>query len=279
MGLLYWILVLAVLILIVYTFVCMFSDKVKPNDHSVAFGKHDPALTKWDHMSRGFRRFASLRDRFKKKWAGFTWPFVKKVPPSVFLRIIPGRAAWFPDNMRSFADVQREFDLVKQVRMPNGTLYGTAVAPGIPRRVIRRFDADLPPALIPAYADLLSAAQKWCENDRKLSQVVRVEPALEVGSDFISRDQLFGTNLSSFFQKDEAIPLPPEFEAMQSRFRALAASAGGPRDALIVEVLSRSILHPFKNTIEMVSESKFVVLDIDPTLEMLKRWERPNDVA
>jgi len=170
--------------------------------------------------------------------------------------------------MRDFDQIRAELNLAPFVGSFNGNLY-IPPAPDAARIVIRRFDRDLAPSLVPAYASLLNAAGAWIERDPELAGVVRLEQPTEVGQDFIARPHRLGTNLSSFLDDEDP---PDELATMQSRFRDLAAAAKTPRDSLVVRVLARSILEPSGKTFYSFPESKFVIVDIKPRGDDLERW-------
>jgi hypothetical protein len=177
--------------------------------------------------------------------------------------------------MRKFCDIQRELGLVLFFESEHGNLYCVPVAPGAPRLIVRRFDGDLPSALIPAYVDLLGAAKGWIEADPDMAALVRVEQPTEGGRDFIARPHHLGNSLNSFLDTDpeDDPPEPPdELEPMQARFRARSGVAAGPGESLLTSILARSLLDPTYKTIYSYRESRFIVVDLKPTRAELERW-------
>lgn len=177
--------------------------------------------------------------------------------------------------MRDFSDIQHELGLKLFLESGNGNLYFVPASPGAPRVIVRRFDRDLPPALIPAYVDLLAAAQAWIEDDPELSALVRVERPREVGRDFIARPHHIGNSLNSFLDTDpeDDPPEPPdELAPMQARFRARAEAASGPREALLTSILARSLIEPTAKTVYSYRGLPFIVVDLKPTRAELERW-------
>lgn len=177
--------------------------------------------------------------------------------------------------MRAFSDIERELGLIKFTDSENGTLYCVPVAPGAPRLIVRRFDGELPLALVPVYADLLAAARSWIAADPELSAAVEVEPIAEVGKDFIARRHILGSSLYALLETDpEEDPpeAPPELPAMQRRFGELVASATSPRDSLVTKILARSVLARSSKTFYDFNVEKFVVADLKPTRDELERW-------
>jgi hypothetical protein len=179
--------------------------------------------------------------------------------------------------MRDFTQIRSALNLVPFVGSANGNLFIVPVAPGAPRIVVRRFDRDLPDSLAPVYASLVAAARAWIERDPELARAVRIEPVTEIGSDFLARAHHLGTPLSAYMSDEDPPEPPDELAAMQTRFRALAASANSPRDALIAGVLSRSILERSGKTRYSFAEEKFVIVDIKPTRAELERWAAISD--
>lgn len=157
----------------------------------------------------------------------------------------------------------------------NGSLHCVPVAPGAPRLIVRRFDRELAPAMIPVYVELLAAAQRWIAADPELAQLARVEQPSEVGHDFIARPHLNATPLDAYLAGDpeDDPPDPPdELALMQARFRARAAAAADPREELLTAILARSLLAPTHKTMYSLAESRFVVVDLKPTRAELERW-------
>jgi hypothetical protein len=172
--------------------------------------------------------------------------------------------------MRKFSELKEELSLVYLAYSSLGDLYVSSAA----SLVVRYLNRDLPPSLAPAYADLISAANAWIGQDLSLAAMLRVEPVVEVGNDFVSRSFVTGDSLRSF-EDDEDPPaeVPDELELVQTRFRELREETQSmPRDALIATVLSRSVLEPTDKTIFSYEEEKFVVADIKPTPDEVERW-------
>jgi hypothetical protein len=177
--------------------------------------------------------------------------------------------------MRNFADIERELHLMKFTDSGNGTLYCVPVAPGAPRLIVRRFDGDLPPSLIPAYAAMIAAAAAWIAADPALARLVRVEPIKEIGRDFIARHHFNATSLDALLETDpEEDPPepPPELPLMQARFRERTEAASGARETLLTSILTRSILERSLKTFYDHDAEQFVIADLKPTLAELERW-------
>lgn len=177
--------------------------------------------------------------------------------------------------MRDFADIERELSLMKFTDSANGTLYCVPVAPGAPRLIVRRFDGALPSSLVPVYADLLAAAQSWIAGDPELAALVRVEQSKETGRDFLARRHFNLTSLDAFLEDDpEEDPPdpPPELPRMQARFRERVDGASSVRDALLMSILSRSILERSLKTFYDLGAEQFVIADLKPTRDELERW-------
>ncbi|HEY8378160.1 MAG TPA: hypothetical protein VIK91_16810 [Nannocystis sp.] len=175
--------------------------------------------------------------------------------------------------MRTFANIQRDLNLRPWVPSPSGDLYYVPLAPDAPDWLVRRFDRDLKPDLIPVYVDLHAAAQAWIDSDPQLSNLVRVEQPIEVGEDFIARAHVFGTHLSAILGSDpDEGPLDPpdELAPMQARFRAREPC--DEREELLKTILTRSLLEPTSKTFYVPAEERFVVADLKLTPAELERW-------
>lgn len=178
--------------------------------------------------------------------------------------------------MRNFADIESELHLMKFTDSSTGTLYCVPVAPGAPRLIVRRFDGEVPPSLVPQYAAMIAAAAAWIAADPQLATLVRVEAPKEVGRDFIARRHFNATSLDAFLETDpEEDPpeQPPELPLMQARFRERTQIANDAREALLTSILARSILERSLKTFYDHDAEQFVIADLKPTLAELKRWQ------
>jgi len=174
--------------------------------------------------------------------------------------------------MRSFADIECDLKLVLFADSALGDLYCVPVAPGAPRTIVRRFNRELPAGLAPAYAEVLRAAQAWLARDPALAKMLRVAQPTEVGLDFLARPHLLGDSLASFADDEDPPEPPPELPLMRERFRALASETAGPRDALLVQILARSVLEPTTKTIYSFAEERFIVADLKTSRHELELW-------
>ena len=177
--------------------------------------------------------------------------------------------------MREFTDIERDLHLIKFTDSRNGTLYCVPVAPGAPRLIVRRFDQDLPPSLVTAYARLIADAAAWIASDPELAKLVRIEQPTEIGSDYIARRHVNATSLDAFLDTDpEEDPPepPPELSLMQARFRERTKFASSTREALLVSILARSILERSQKTFYDSEAEQFVIADMTPTRDQLERW-------
>jgi hypothetical protein len=178
--------------------------------------------------------------------------------------------------MREFADIERELHLIKFTDSRNGTLYCVPVSPGAPRLIVRRFDQDLPPSLVTAYARLTADAATWIAADPELAKLVRIEQPTEIGRDYIARRHVNATSLDAFLETDpEEDPpeAPPELSRMQARFRERTELASTAREALLISILSRSILERSQKTFYDSDAEQFVIVDPTPTRDELGRWD------
>lgn len=195
--------------------------------------------------------------------------------------------------MRSFADIQRDLGLVPY---GDSSLARVSASPSHERGqrvLVRHFDRDVPPALIPAWVDLTAAAAAWITADPVLARAVRVEEPMERGTDFVASRHIIGTSLRKYVERkpwppperdprdadeladDEPPPQPEPPDAlpvMLEHFRRRAGTARSPREQLLVQLLSRAILEPASATIYDFSEDRFVITELEPTRAELERW-------
>lgn len=177
--------------------------------------------------------------------------------------------------MREFADIERELQLMKFTDSVNGTLFCVPVSPGAPRLIVRRFDRDLPPSLVTAYARLIADAAAWIAADPELAKLVRIEEPTEIGSDYIARRHINATSLDAFLETDpeeDRPEPPPELSRMQTRFRERTKLASSAREALLTSILERSILKRSQKTFYDSEAEQFVIADPTPTRDELERW-------
>ncbi len=176
------------------------------------------------------------------------------------------------NQLRNFKAIQRELGLVPFVESRWGNLYCVPVAPGAPRLIVRHFDGELSVGLIPTHCDLTVAAQLWVERHAALSALVSVSQPSEAGTDFIARSHYLGDSLARFADGEDPPEPPDELLSMQRHFAALSHLAAEPRDALIAEVLARSILLPSTKTFYSYDDESFHIAELSPTREQLERW-------
>jgi hypothetical protein len=178
--------------------------------------------------------------------------------------------------MREFADIERELQLMKFTDSRNGTLYCVPVAPGAPRLIVRRFDGEVPPSLVPAYAGMIAAAAAWIAADPQFAKLVRIEQPTEIGREYIARRHVNATSLDAFLDPDpdeDPPEAPPELAQMQARFRERTKSASDAHEALLAAILARSILERSLKTFYDHEAEQFVIADLRPTRAELERWQ------
>jgi hypothetical protein len=178
--------------------------------------------------------------------------------------------------MREFTDIQHDLQLKKFLESPLGTMYFVPYEPGRPRVIVRHFDRDLPPSLVPAFASLTRAAQEWIAGHPALDRLVRVAQPLEIGRDFITRDHFtYYTSTSSYQDddEDERPPEPPgELVEMRQAFKDASDSAVDAAEAIVQAVLTRSLLEPTGKTFFHEGEGRFIVVELKPTKDEVERW-------
>jgi hypothetical protein len=175
--------------------------------------------------------------------------------------------------MREFSDVQRELGLQKFLASPLGTLYFVPSAPGSPRVIVRHFDGELAPELVPAYADLVRATQEWVERRPELAELIRVEQPTEVGTDFVARPHhTYGTSIDAYEEWEDPPQPPPELDRMRRALREALEGPGDEKEAIVGRALARSLLEPTGKTYFKESEGRFVVVEPKVTREDVERW-------
>lgn len=175
--------------------------------------------------------------------------------------------------MRDFATLRRELKLKPFLENPLGTLYISPEVPGTPRLIVRHFDGGLPSTLAGPFVMLLRSAQQWLEHNPELKRLVSIEQPVEVGSDFVARKHhIYGVSLSSYTEWDEPPTPPPQLARMQKTFREALGKSTDPKDVLLEKVLARSLLEATAKTYFDDDEERFIVVDLKPTADEVKRW-------
>ncbi|WP_147469303.1 hypothetical protein [Corallococcus sp. AB045] len=94
-----------------------------------------------------------------------------------------------------------------------------------------------------------------------------------MGSDFVARKHhLYGVNLASYTEWDEPPAPPPQLARMQKAFRRSLGKSTDPRNMLLEKVLARSLLEATAKTYFDDDEERFIVVDLKPTADEVKRW-------
>ena len=178
--------------------------------------------------------------------------------------------------MRTFAEIQQAMNLKKWLESPLGTLYLVDDA-GRPSPVlVRRFDRELPPTAVQAYANLVSELDEWLAARPDLAQLAKVEQPTEVGTDFVARPyHLYFTSTRSYTRSEDPLQPPPEFETMQRLLRRdFSRRPMDLKESVLRRVLARSLLEPTSKTFYNEPDEQFVVVDPVLTREDVEEWAR-----
>ena len=180
--------------------------------------------------------------------------------------------------MRAFARLQRDSKIKHYTRSPNGTLYMVLDDGDYPRFMARHFDSELPAELAEPQASLTRAAEAWIERIPELARLVRVEPVVETGEDFILRPfHVYYTSTADYVRDEDPLRPPEDLNRMRRLFRASLGQSDDPKHAVIESVLTRSLLEPttltyYGNRVDDPSKGQFVVVEPKVTRDSLERW-------
>ena len=175
--------------------------------------------------------------------------------------------------MREFADIRNEPGLTKFISHPLGTLYMVLDTSGVPRRMVRHFDQELPTTLVKPFADLVQAAHQWVESRPELSRLIQIEQPVEIGRDFVARPyHLYYSSTDDYFDPDDPREPPDELEEMRNALRAALGKAANQSEGIIENVLARSLLEPSGKTYFKEAEGKFIVVEPKLTRDEVERW-------
>lgn len=175
--------------------------------------------------------------------------------------------------MRNFDDIRREPGFNKYCDSKLGTLYTIDDATGYPRIMVRHFDRDLPPALVNPYAELIQAVYQWVEARPEIARLLSVERPHEVGVDFIARPfHVYYGSLDAYTEWEDPPEPPEELELMRSALRAAVGKSSDPRDVIVEEVLSQTLLGLTGKTYFKDSKHRFFMIEPKITREDIERW-------
>lgn len=174
--------------------------------------------------------------------------------------------------MRDFATLARTEPLQKFLESASGTLYFDTRGPA-PTMIVRRFDRDLPPALVRPFAELNAAARRWLEAHPAVARWVKLEPPIEVGEDFVARPHhVYHASLRSYDEPDEDAPIDPpdELAAMRAAVRAALGRPAGERERIVEDVVARGLLGATGKT--YLPDDQFIIVELTPTRAELERF-------
>ena len=176
--------------------------------------------------------------------------------------------------MRTFTEIRDELALKQFLDSPLGTLYFVPAAPGSPRIMVRHFDRALPARLVAPYARFLRALHDWVDERPIISYQILIEQPIEVGSDFIARKHhTYYTSTSAYTDWQDPPEPPEQLAEMRRDLRdEIAEDAATPRDILITQVLTRSLLEPTGKT--FYDDLQFVVVEPRFIPEDIEEWAR-----
>jgi hypothetical protein len=166
-----------------------------------------------------------------------------------------------------FADVEQRLGLKKYLSSPLGTLYFNASD----QVLVRRFDGALPPALREAYTDLTAAAQRWIDRHPRVAELARVQQPTEVGTDYVARPLFAFTPTGTYYDLDAPADPPAEWVRLFAAVGAVPPPVD-PRDAIVANVVRRSLLEPNGKTYFDAGEGRFVVVEPRLSAEDVRSW-------
>jgi hypothetical protein len=178
--------------------------------------------------------------------------------------------------MRDFNAIQQQLRLREFHPSRLGTLHYVPDPPAWPKVMVRRFDGELPPRFVNAFVNLIAAAQRWIDRRPVLARLVTIQQPTEVGADFVARPyHMYGSRIYEFDEPEEGLEIPPQLGQMRSAFRAAAAAVApddDERDAVVLTVLSRSLMGPSGKTYFDWEDGRFVIVEPEMTAQEVDRW-------
>jgi hypothetical protein len=186
--------------------------------------------------------------------------------------------------MLSFADIQQSRGLKRFISSALGTLYRTPTNQP-PIQVVRHFDSELSPAMIPVYVDVIRAIGEWVAQHPMVSRWIQVNQPLEVGLDYVMRGwEIYYYSLNTYdtpaAEDEDQIPIPDEVESMRRVVRdALSMATDDERSRILTAIIERSLLGPSGKTYLAQDDGPFVVVEPKVTADEIRRWASLADVA
>lgn len=174
--------------------------------------------------------------------------------------------------MRKFEEINFELGLVKYLASPLGTLYFVPPGTGAPRLMVRRFDSEISPNLIPTYVELINEIKNWIDRNN-LSKWVEIDFPVEVGADFVARrNHTYYYSIQTYDESEYDIQ-PPKILTLM-RKSVVNAFMGNADDTtrIIQDIVRRALLEPTGKTYFNETLGKFIVVEPPFKSEDLQKW-------
>jgi hypothetical protein len=174
--------------------------------------------------------------------------------------------------MGDFASLERRLGLKKFLGSRLGTLYFVPYTPVGQRVIVRRFDAELPPELTAAYAELVSAVQRWVEQHPEVDALARIVEPINVGDDYLMRPHhTYGVSTDRYQDEEDPIEPPVQWHQLIAAVRAVPRSVEG-RDGVVDGVIRRTLTEPNGKVYFNEIEGRFVVVDPKISADDVRHW-------
>lgn len=173
--------------------------------------------------------------------------------------------------MRTFQDLLNTYPLKKFLDSPKGTLYFIPLQEEGPSIIVRHFDQDWSPNLIPAFTSIVQECQAWIAMDPVLNLLVRAEQIIEKGQDFVSRTHhYYHVSLDNY--DAGKVDSPPALKIVRNRIRQKEKNPVGDKGAFIQRVMNNTLLQANSKVFWEDEEERFVIVEPSIKKDWLEQW-------
>ena len=119
------------------------------------------------------------------------------------------------EKTKTFEELNNERQLKRFMGSPYGTMYYPSEEPRGEETMIRHFDSDLPPDLIPEYIELYGLVKEWIDSKPNVNDIVFMKELTGAGEDFIIRSFYSYDIATRHYNEKKSIKTPELYKQMQ----------------------------------------------------------------
>ena len=177
-------------------------------------------------------------------------------------------------KLTNFETLKSEVELKRFMGSPYGTMYYPSNEEWGEETIIRHFDSDLPPDLIPEYIELYGLVKEWIDSKPNINEIVFMKELTDVGENFIIRSYYFYyVSIRHYFDKEKFNKPPLEFERMKKV--VIDEFDNSLKDNVVLRrIIENTLLKPNGRTHYDSIEEKFFIAEPKITLQDLEEWRK-----